>query len=278
MITVKVEFVGNCSREKLATLKDVKAGDEYSDWYPDLLHQGQRCASKLKKDRPEMAEVLVRLERSREQVVQTARIRKLSLEKESLEPESMRLTPMQLQIFYDIRKEVSLQIPGAGASGSERRSSVASTSSGSERRSSVASTSSGSEQKSCVTGTSSGGSSSSDAPPSYSKLSAPNNVTNHTSEDTLKSVAGSCPRSLSELSDLGEYQGSATSHDFSSPETRKTDAQISTSFSLPLLTELGRSPSAHDNNLVSSGPSQGSPGTASNENSLDVEKQGNVMW
>ncbi|XP_076344315.1 uncharacterized protein LOC143244108 isoform X2 [Tachypleus tridentatus] len=249
-----VEFVGNCSREKIATLKDVKAGDEYSDWYPDLLHQGQRCASKLKKDRPEMAEVLVRLERSREQVVQTARIRKLSLEKESLEPESMRLTPMQLQIFYDIRKEVSLHIPGAG------------TSSGSERRSSVASTSSGSDPKICATSLSSGGSSGSDAPPSYSKLSSPPNVTNTVSNDTLKSVVGSCPQSLSELSDLEEYVGSATSHDFSSPNTWKTDTQNST-FSLPLLTELGRSPSAPATNL----------GTASTTNSVDVEKERKMM-
>ncbi|XP_013790057.1 serine/threonine-protein kinase pelle-like, partial [Limulus polyphemus] len=107
-----VQYVASHNSETFGALKDTKAGEDHSYWYLHLLNQGQRCAHKLKKYRPEMAEVQGWFKQIREQVAELGQLSTIDIETLLSEP----LSPMQRQILYDIRNRLSLQTPGASGS------------------------------------------------------------------------------------------------------------------------------------------------------------------
>ncbi|XP_076363567.1 uncharacterized protein LOC143253474 isoform X2 [Tachypleus tridentatus] len=221
-----VQYVANHSSEMFGTLKDEKAGEDHNYWYLLLLNQGQRCAHKLKKCRPEMAKVQCWFKQIREQVAKLGQLSTIDIE--SLLSEQ--LSPMQRQILYDIRNRLSLRPPSTSSLKLETSLECRSSSS--------------SETKCPVVGEDS----SSGVPSTDIDCSASANIM---SDDTFRSPTGSHSRDFSASSDCGEYLGSTpTGPNFYNESTpcEQTGTDSSTSFFLPMITELGRSISDSDNN------------------------------
>ncbi|XP_064473921.1 uncharacterized protein LOC135388350 isoform X2 [Ornithodoros turicata] len=99
-----MEHVADCAQSnQLDSLRDGGAGDENTDWFPLLIHLGQKCSSYNRKDRPEMEEVLQHFKEGPTEAVRKLSISALpsgSPKQESSSPPS----PLDIQRWYDIRQ------------------------------------------------------------------------------------------------------------------------------------------------------------------------------
>ncbi|CAM1323225.1 IRAK1 (predicted) [Pycnogonum litorale] len=90
--------------DNIETLRDKKAGEEYKEWFVQLIELGKSCTSQMRRRRPEMVVVLQKLELIWDEEESKERGRKISREGKSL-PDNAPMSPILVQAFYDEEKK-----------------------------------------------------------------------------------------------------------------------------------------------------------------------------
>ncbi|GFS77321.1 hypothetical protein NPIL_372911 [Nephila pilipes] len=88
---------------RLESLRDTKAGEEKVIWFQELIRVGQICSSEEKKKRPPICQMLVQFEKIKQEMSMVDKIRRLSNDKNS-SPLPTNLTPIEIQLYYDLQK------------------------------------------------------------------------------------------------------------------------------------------------------------------------------
>ncbi|KAG1670935.1 Serine/threonine-protein kinase pelle [Nymphon striatum] len=94
------------NQDNISELRDKKAGEKHSDWFYQLIELGMECTSSSKKKRPEMVQVLQKLEFTWQEEELKEKARKISRTGQSL-PSDHDLPPVAVQAYYDERKKLN---------------------------------------------------------------------------------------------------------------------------------------------------------------------------
>ncbi|GFQ71217.1 hypothetical protein TNCT_292591 [Trichonephila clavata] len=89
---------------RLESLRDTKAGEEKVIWFQELIRMGQICSNEEKKKRPPISQMLGQFEKIKQEMSMVDKIRRLSNDNKGSSPLPTNLTPIEIQLYYDLQK------------------------------------------------------------------------------------------------------------------------------------------------------------------------------